>query len=595
MELVYVLNIQQKNVENLNLCFSNEYALEPIQKRKDNSNFSLFNKNIKLNVIAGENGSGKSAILEHIYNFSNMSYFYEEKENNSTHGGSDFIVFKKDTNLYLKGDKYGIYDTMFNNELELKIHDETLNCSLINHNNEVLNTDSLPEINNFFKTLKVLLKKFDILEYFDEKFIFKNLKISFKREDINQFNSKKIEGIKFFDNLKEKIKVLIENNVEEITYREKNSNYNKKTMFTTKNIEFELKITYFINYLGSLQGRFQDNSAIEFLNSHQNFFDELTFENMFDLIISFNEKINEQDIFHTSYEEEILSIKLLIENLSKLYKKNSNKFTMQSQYIYYNEFFIDYETSVQLNFKEDSSVILPILEELKKIEYSDFFELINFDLLSYDNNTSFSSLSSGEKSLINKFMLIFYEIIFNYSEIILLDEPDTLLHPNWSKVFIKKLLKILENDSTLKTYNIHIILTTHSPFLLSDIPKENIIFLKNGKQEYPFKDNQQTFGANIHTLLSHGFFMEDGLMGEYAKEKINEVIQILKKDSLSSDEIKTCKDIISIIGEPILQKTLQSQLDMKLYPKETQLEKLEREQREIQIKIDELKKKNETD
>lgn len=109
--------------------------------------------------------------------------------------------------------------------------------------------------------------------------------------------------------------------------------------------------------------------------------------------------------------------------------------------------------------------------------------------------------------------------------------------------------------------NIHFIITSHSPFILSDLPKENVVFLENGKQVYP---NINTFGANIHTLLSHGFFMEDGLMGEYAKSKINEVIQSLKsKRRLSKKSLKKCEDIISIIGEPVLQRTLHAMLDEK--------------------------------
>ena len=33
-----------------------------------------------------------------------------------------------------------------------------------------------------------------------------------------------------------------------------------------------------------------------------------------------------------------------------------------------------------------------------------------------------------------------------------------------------------------KNLKLHLILTSHSPFILSDIPKQNIIFLKDGKQ-----------------------------------------------------------------------------------------------------------------
>jgi len=172
-----------------------------------------------------------------------------------------------------------------------------------------------------------------------------------------------------------------------------------------------------------------------------------------------------------------------------------------------------------------------------------------------------------------------------------MDEPDLSLHPQWQKNYLFELYNLLNNIDM--TY--YVLITTHSPFILSDLPKENVIFLEKGKQVNPF-ENGQTFGANIHTLLSHGFFMDGGLMGEFAKTKINEVIEILQKQELSEDEIKTCKNIISIIGEPILQRTLEHQLNEKLNPNETELQKLEREQKEIQTKIDKLTGKNsETD
>jgi chaperonin cofactor prefoldin len=85
--------------------------------------------------------------------------------------------------------------------------------------------------------------------------------------------------------------------------------------------------------------------------------------------------------------------------------------------------------------------------------------------------------------------------------------------------------------------------------------------------------------------------MKDGLMGEFAKEKINDVIKYLNKKELSKNEIAYYENIISIIGEPILKKTLEHQLNEKINPNENELQKLEREQKEIQEKIDKLTKK----
>ena len=80
-----------------------------------------------------------------------------------------------------------------------------------------------------------------------------------------------------------------------------------------------------------------------------------------------------------------------------------------------------------------------------------------------------------------------------------------------------------------------------------------------------------TFGANIHTLLSHGFFMKDGLMGEFAKEKIQSVIKyhedIDKKEIIEADKIeyKTNKQkefwqIQSIIGDDYLKQVIKNHL-----------------------------------
>ncbi|MDN5066637.1 AAA family ATPase [Aliarcobacter butzleri] len=162
---------------------------------------------------------------------------------------------------------------------------------------------------------------------------------------------------------------------------------------------------------------------------------------------------------------------------------------------------------------------------------------------------------------------------------IIVDEIEAYLHPNWQKQFIDLIIKFFNLKGIKYNSKTNIILTSHSPFILSDLPKENVIFLKNGKQEYPFKNNEQTFGANIHTLLSHAFFMEYGLLGEFAKNKIKEIkkfydfIQKFKSKINAKEKIKKrvkkyylnkkerFNHIQSIIGEPFLQTIMKNYLD----------------------------------
>ena len=166
--------------------------------------------------------------------------------------------------------------------------------------------------------------------------------------------------------------------------------------------------------------------------------------------------------------------------------------------------------------------------------------------------------------------------------LVFIDEFEIGLHPNWQKNIIKYIFDFFKNFHI----KINFLIITHSPFLLSDIPKQNIIFLEkdkttgNCKVVDGLKDKKQTFGANIHTLLSDGFFMNDGLMGEFAKGKINEIREFYKKVKVKDKE-KTKKEksdftslkseyeqqenkfwqIQKIIGEPYLQTIVKNQLE----------------------------------
>ena len=115
---------------------------------------------------------------------------------------------------------------------------------------------------------------------------------------------------------------------------------------------------------------------------------------------------------------------------------------------------------------------------------------------------------------------------------------------------------------------IQLILTSHSPFLVSDLPKENVIFLEKEENTglckvSKLESMKHTFGANIHTLLTDSFFMKGGLVGEFAQSKIDEVIKLLDKSKLNEKETEHCEMIISMIGEPIVKTMLRKLLDSK--------------------------------
>ena len=102
----------------------------------------------------------------------------------------------------------------------------------------------------------------------------------------------------------------------------------------------------------------------------------------------------------------------------------------------------------------------------------------------------------------------------------------------------------------------NIIIATHSPFILSDIPRENILYLDKGVAQ-----NREQFikplAANISDILYQSFFLRNGFIGEWARTKINEILK--KRDSwrqLSSEEL----DFIENIGDEYLKKQVKRHL-----------------------------------
>ena len=111
--------------------------------------------------------------------------------------------------------------------------------------------------------------------------------------------------------------------------------------------------------------------------------------------------------------------------------------------------------------------------------------------------------------------------------------------------------------------NIQIIITTHSPILLSDFPDQNVIYMKKKKDliDITYGDIK-TFGNNVHTLYLNAFFLENqGVIGAFAEKKINAVAkEIINNQDLDRKKIKEIEKIINCIGENVLKNRLKELL-----------------------------------
>lgn len=220
----------------------------------------------------------------------------------------------------------------------------------------------------------------------------------------------------------------------------------------------------------------------------------------------------------------------------------------------------------------------------------------------FKNGGNLDNLSSGEKQQIYSINTIAYHLFnlksvrryegnYKYNSInIIFDEVELYFHPDMQRTYIHNLRERIATLSLNKENdinNINIIFITHSPFILSDIPNENILKLEDGLPK-EFNSSEQTFGANVYDLLTNEFFMKKGFIGEFSKRKINEAINFInyskliyeitklkenkdgnnnhiKQKEKEAAELKLkiseiskeeCKSIINLIGEPIIKNKL---------------------------------------
>ncbi len=190
--------------------------------------------------------------------------------------------------------------------------------------------------------------------------------------------------------------------------------------------------------------------------------------------------------------------------------------------------------------------------------------------IKFKDGSYFDQLSSGEKQKIYSLNSVIYhmknlesvhknklinkeKLIIEYDTVnLIFDEIELYYHPEFQKNTITDLLSLLRKANFKYIENINIVFLTHSPFILSDIPIQNIMLLnfdsKTGKS-IQVKSRKQTFGANIHDLLADNFFLHDTFIGDFADKKIMGLIKNIK----SKTTTKSDRKLLKLIGDTFLK------------------------------------------
>lgn len=512
----------------------------------------LFPDSINLKIICGENGTGKTTIMR----------LLQGKEYELP---SDFFVLLKDD----KGNYYA-------NNANLKIIDNT-------------NSKKVILDKRFDKWTYIDLQKltFQYDEPFEIGKIYINKKTFidkiFKKDLFDSFYIKYSDFNNRIDNIRLKLIKIFKDYEDEITL----SSYEIENFF--KFHPFEYIMLY--NLCG--------NNLFEDFNNYLSSLIAKTkaFSNVLEII---NFMINT----YLSGNKEKIDIESINKKLLKfLYKDDYIKFENSSKYLFDQKeggtFTINRYSDIKNvvykisegkpfpeNFKKITQKIGKILKNNKfcsghcsslVILYDILFEPI---LINTDGNFEFWELSAGEQErfritgwLINKMCYI------ENNTILLEDDVCQCAHPNWSKDFLYdyiyillKLKKILKQPN--KTTNI--VITTHSPFILSDVSKYNIEYLQKNNKNTTLE--KETFAGNIGEMFNETFFMSSTI-GKYSEELIKEIIKYLDKGKTRSKIIKddeTCKKIINSVGDRILRFLLLDKFENRKNQIETNNNKAEK-------------------
>ncbi|MCQ2959993.1 MAG: ATP-binding protein [Bacteroidales bacterium] len=184
---------------------------------------------------------------------------------------------------------------------------------------------------------------------------------------------------------------------------------------------------------------------------------------------------------------------------------------------------------------------------------------------------SSSMLSSGELEFLNLFSRLYKAFTSeNIPQMIFLDEAEIGFHPEWQLKYVEVILDFLNAFREAKNLAnpVQIVITTHSPIILSDIPKCCTMCLT---KDHTITDEQkETFGNNVFELYRHSFLMTNGLVGKFAQEKIRNFnydidSEIEKKEgdcnySISDEKMLNLQIQVDMIGDVGLKKYLQDKL-----------------------------------
>ncbi|MFJ7819004.1 AAA family ATPase [Bacillus toyonensis] len=626
-ELIYVY------IENLNECFINQgfnfssnfevnfdIKIGDLSINRKSCNVSDYFRNNKIksiNLIVGKNGSGKSTILDLLgldkisridlmANSKSKNWFavYHIKDNYYVIEGNDIGLIKNIDNKY-KGDRNDFAIVIKNKDLKFKCVEFIQDFN--NERDKLLYLYNVTAPSEHWYSNRIITDGHDVQLGYQRRYLMTPL-----MQDVYRMLNNSIEKI---DN-----KFAGRNVSVRISKRNLTSDINILESIDTLAVKFKLyndKVDV-LSTKSDLESPFfrMKNKNIKKWSVKERFIIEFLEESIFYRIIDNKNDLTSDDL----------------EKINKInYPSNRNTYKFRINYLKEILDVLDNnKTNYFDSFKQgdyDYGKIISLLENIDENCYSkkiikdhiydskdknnilkliEFFDATNEIREIFPLKVEFLSLSSGELQFIKHFSNLSKALnIASLNKrieniIILLDEPDANFHPEWSRRYIANLIEILNSKKFESEIQFQIIITTHSPFMISDIPKQYItcidVIEEDGIMKRAVYKSEFGLMSNFYDLIKNNFFMEQPI-GEYASKFFNEIISDINKLNAqhSREEFLNIEKKIELIDDQIIKSKLLSYFNKKTLGLLSDKEKLIRKRERLVNELEKIEKELEND
>ncbi|NML72119.1 AAA family ATPase [Chryseobacterium sp. RP-3-3] len=164
---------------------------------------------------------------------------------------------------------------------------------------------------------------------------------------------------------------------------------------------------------------------------------------------------------------------------------------------------------------------------LDTLFYNDLLESVIIELKDDNGNIINSErLSEGQRQfLVTCGLAVLWEDIDN--KLFLYDEPDVFLHPKWQREYIPFIKQYFNNSFA--------VFTTHNPSILSDVNSSQVYLFRQGKV---IDKGLNTYGEKFDRILIDYFGLDD-TRSKNVSQLFSSLYKSIKEKNFSNDEFKS--------------------------------------------------------